>query len=127
VLGPQADGIPWRIGIRHPRRTDSVLATIALSKGALATSGDYERYFEFDGQRYCHILDPRNGRPVNTFQSVSVVAPLCVIAGSCASIAMLEGERENSQLVRAGAPHLIVRRDGTIFGTLATASVSSDS
>jgi hypothetical protein len=86
VVGPQADGAPWRIGIRHPREPNRVLATIALSEGALATSGDYERFFELEGKRYCHILDPRAGRPVDTFQSVSVVAPLCVVAGSCATI-----------------------------------------
>ena len=61
VVGPQPDGAPWRIGIRHPRpsRTDAdeAIAGIELTEGAVATSGDYERYFDIDGERYCHLLD----------------------------------------------------------------------
>ena len=48
VIGTQPDGAPWRIGIRHPRSADAVLATVELSDGAVATSGDYERYFEVE-------------------------------------------------------------------------------
>jgi thiamine biosynthesis lipoprotein len=58
TIGPQPDGCPWRIGIRHPRDADKVVAEIALSQGALATSGDYERFLEIDSRRYCHILEP---------------------------------------------------------------------
>jgi thiamine biosynthesis lipoprotein len=57
VMGPQLDGSPWQIGIQHPRKDGEVVATIAIASGALATSGDYERYFELDGRRYCHLLD----------------------------------------------------------------------
>ena len=89
-LGPQPDGQPWRIGIQDPRASERVVASIAVSSGALATSGDYERYFEWQGQRYCHILDPRSGMPVRHWRSVSVLAPLAIAAGSCASIAMLK-------------------------------------
>ncbi|MBS1136021.1 MAG: thiamine biosynthesis protein ApbE, partial [Burkholderiaceae bacterium] len=53
------------------------------------TSGDYERYIVVDGRRYCHVMDPRTGWPVDHWQSVSVVAPLAVAAGACATIAML--------------------------------------
>ena len=89
AIGPQADGTPWRVGIRHPRVQDAAVAGFDLAAGALATSGDYERYFEIAGQRYCHILNPKTGMPVRYWQSVSVVSPLCVVAGSCATIAML--------------------------------------
>jgi FAD:protein FMN transferase len=60
VIGPQPDGCPWRIGIRHPRVADQMVAEITLSQAAIATSGDYERFLEVDGGRYCHILDPAN-------------------------------------------------------------------
>jgi len=89
AIGPRPDGSPWRVGIRHPREQHAAIAGIDLSEGALATSGDYERFIEIDGRRYCHILDPRTGMPVQAWQSISVVAPLCVVAGSCATIAML--------------------------------------
>ena len=95
ATGPQPDGTPWRVGIRHPRRDGATVATVLLDSGAVATSGDYERYFEISGKRYSHILDPTTGQPVAHWQSVSVVAPLCVVAGSCATIAMLlEGDAE---------------------------------
>jgi thiamine biosynthesis lipoprotein len=83
--------LPWHIGIRHPRREADTLCTVAMEHGALATSGDYERYIEFDGRRYCHILNPRTGMPVDHWQSVSVIAPLCIAAGSTSTIAMLLG------------------------------------
>src|SRR5450756_834850 len=55
VIGAHADGQPWRIGIRDPRERAAVVAEVALSGGALATSGDYERFIEMEGRRYCHI------------------------------------------------------------------------
>ena len=75
AIGPRPDGAPWRIGIQDPRHAESMIAWIPLSRGGLATSGDYERYVEIDGRRYCHILDPRTGMPVRAWQSISVVAP----------------------------------------------------
>jgi len=90
VLGPRPDGQPWMIGIQDPRRKGEVIATIPVVQGGLATSGDYERYFELDGRRYCHILDPRTGMPVSHWRTVSVIAPLAVVAGNCTTIAMLK-------------------------------------
>jgi FAD:protein FMN transferase len=92
VLGPQADGRPWRIGIQDPRDAQRTIASIDIAEGALATSGDYERYFELDGRRFCHILDPRSGMPVTHWRTVSVLAPLAIAAGSATTIAMLLGE-----------------------------------
>ena len=90
VLGPKPEGQAWMIGIQHPRDKNRLLATLPMTQGALATSGDYERYFERDGKRYCHVLDPRSGQPVTHWRSVSVVAPLAVVAGNCSTIAMLK-------------------------------------
>lgn len=92
ALGPQPDGEPWSIGIQHPRDPASTIASIRLARGALTTSGDYERFFELDGKRYCHILNPHTGWPVVGWQSVSVVAPLAVAAGAMSTIAMLKGD-----------------------------------
>jgi thiamine biosynthesis lipoprotein len=90
VIGPTLDGTPWRIAIQHPRgRPGETLARLDVASGALATSGDYERYIVVDGRRYCHVMDPRSGWPVGAFQSVSVVAPLAIAAGACATVAML--------------------------------------
>jgi len=66
-------GEPWRVGIQHPRQPGA-LATMPLHDGeAIGTSGDYQRYFELDGKRYCHLLDPRSGAPVTHTQSLTVL------------------------------------------------------
>ena len=90
ALGPQPDGTPWQVGIAHPRQPGDLLATLPLSRGGLATSGDYERFFELDGKRYCHVLNPRTGWPVQHWQSISVLAPVCSAAGAWATLAMLK-------------------------------------
>ncbi len=64
---------PWRVGIQHPRKPGP-LATLELHDGeAIGTSGDYQRYFELDGKRYCHLIDPRNGQPVQGVQAVTIL------------------------------------------------------
>ncbi|HUX91635.1 MAG TPA: FAD:protein FMN transferase [Gallionellaceae bacterium] len=64
---------PWRVGIQHPRKPGP-LATLELRDGeAIGTSGDYQRYFELDGSRYCHLIDPRSGQPVQGVQAVTVL------------------------------------------------------
>ena len=91
VIGPHADGEPWRIAVQDPRGEQGVtIAHLKVPHGAMATSGDYERYFEHDGRRYSHLLDPRTGWPVEHWRSVSVVAPLAIAAGACATVAMLQ-------------------------------------
>ncbi len=72
ALGTHGDR-PWRVGIQHPR-TPGTLATLELHDGeAIGTSGDYQRYFEVEGQRYCHLIDPRTGRPATGMQSVTLL------------------------------------------------------
>lgn len=72
-------GVPWRVGIRHPRielAGEGVIATLELRDGeAIGTSGDYQRYFELDGRRYCHLIDPRTGEPAQGTQAVTVLIP----------------------------------------------------
>lgn len=114
TTGPKVDGQPWLIGIAHPRRTGELIATVPLGGGALATSGDYERYFEQDGKRYCHVLDPRTGQPVTCWQSVSVMAPRTIAAGACATIAMLKGADGLAFLHQAGLGFLAIDQHGNI-------------
>ena len=114
VIGAQPDGTPWRVGIRHPREPDAVIGTVELDDGAVATSGDYERYFVANGRRYCHLLDARTGWPVEHWQSITVVAPLASLAGSYATIAMLLARDAPTFLAQQDVRHLLVAADGSI-------------
>ncbi len=114
AVGPRPDGSPWMIGILDPRRNGQLLATVPLVSGGLATSGDYERYFELNGRRYCHVLDPRSGQPVTHWRSVSVLAPLAVVAGNCSTIAMLKQAEGLAFLQSTGMAYLAVDHDGQL-------------
>lgn len=122
IAGAHPDGTPWSVGIRHPRNPDMPIAAIELGGGAIATSGDYERFFESGGRRYCHILDARSGWPVNGQASVSVVASHCLVAGAAATIAMLKGPGAGPEwLAGLGLAYLCIDAGGAVRGSLAAA------
>ena len=94
IVGNKPDGIAWKVGITDPRGTETEIASIDIYSGGLATSGDYKRYFIYEGKRYSHILNPKTGFPCAGLRAVSVAANLCTGAGSIATIAMLKDEPE---------------------------------
>ena len=120
VLGPQPMGQPWAIGIQDPRDRKSLIASIAASNGAIATSGDYERYFELDGRRYCHILHPRSGWPVSYWRSVSVQAASALQAGSLATMAMLKEAQAQPFLAQQKVSYLAVDQQGCLHHNQST-------
>jgi thiamine biosynthesis lipoprotein len=121
IVGPHPDGTPWQVGVRNPRAPDAAIASIALPAGGIASSGDYERFFEAGGRRYCHILDARTGWPVEGLASVSVVAEQCLVAGAASTIAMLKGAVEGPRWLESlGLACFCVATDGSTSGTLAT-------
>ncbi len=105
IIGAHSDGSAWRVGIQHPRDKSKVWKTLKLKAGALASSGDYERCMVIDGVRYGHILNPKTGYPVRHLAAVSVVADLCVVAGSAATIAMLKEKDGEKWLKSLGLQH----------------------
>jgi thiamine biosynthesis lipoprotein len=115
VVGRRASGQGWLLGIADPRRVGAVFASMTLHEGALATSGDYERYFEHAGRRYCHVLDPRSGWPAQGWRSVSVSAPACLAAGAISTIAMLKGEHALGFLRGEAVDFLAVDSEGATF------------
>lgn len=118
IIGPRADGSPWRIGVRDPRADNALLHMLELTHGALTSSGDYERCLTIAGVRYGHILNPRTGWPVGHLASVSVVADFCVVAGSASTIAMLKEKDGPDWLAALGLPHLWVDVEGRVGGHL---------
>ena len=117
VIGPQPDGLPWRIGIRHPRNSGALAAEITLTGGGLATSGDYERFIEVDGRRYCHILNPKTGWPAQGLSSVTVISDRCLTAGTLSTIAMLKGRDGDAWLQGRGIRHIAIDDCGQCSGT----------
>lgn len=125
MLGPHTNDDPWDIQIQHPRLPDTVLTTLQLRNGGLASSGDYERCIVKDGKRYGHILDPRTGFSVNGLAAVTVVAKDCLVAGSLATIAMLKGAKGPAWLVEMGVHHLWVDEHGHQGGDLVHTKIST--
>jgi thiamine biosynthesis lipoprotein len=117
VIGPRADGSPWRIGIKHPYNK-GLLDTLLLHDGALASSGDYERCITVNGVRYGHVLNPKTGWPVRHLAAVSVVGDFCVVAGSASTIAMLKEDQGAEWLNDLGLPCLWVDVHGEIGGSI---------
>jgi thiamine biosynthesis lipoprotein len=119
--GHRKDGNPWRVGINTPRSetaVNQVYRAISLSGRAMATSGDYRNFFEFRGKRYSHVIDPRNGYPVeNGVVSATVLADNCTLADGLATALMVMGPDHGLTLVNQldGVECLIVvlQADGT--------------
>jgi thiamine biosynthesis lipoprotein len=109
IIGSHPDKKPWRVGIQHPRDKTKIWKTLKLKTGALASSGDYERCLVIDGVRYGHILNPKTGYPVRQLAAVSVVADLCVVAGSAATIAMLKEKDGEKWLKSLGLQHFVFK------------------
>jgi FAD:protein FMN transferase len=114
VLGPQPNGQAWSIGIPDPSTSKKMLAGLPVVQGGLATSGNYERFFDLDGKRYCHILNPIMGVPVSYWQSVSVLAPTASSAGSCSTVAMLLEEEGLDFLKESGFAYLAIDAKGHV-------------
>lgn len=119
IIGPHPDGASWKVGIQHPRIPNTPIATIDIPKGAIATSGDYERYMIVDGKRYCHILNPKTGLSIQPFYSgLSIVAEQCLVAGSFSTIGLMKS-CENPEWVKdCGLPWLGITQNMEILGTV---------
>ena len=99
-VGTNPEGLPWRIGIKNPDGPGAI-AQVGIANAGLATSGGYERYFEIGGKRVSHLLNPTTGMPVESLASVSVIADQSVVAGSIATIALLKGQADGLDWLRA--------------------------
>jgi thiamine biosynthesis lipoprotein len=102
AAGVRADGKNWRVGINRPRKDaafNEVYKAVSIANRAFATSGDYRNFFEIDGVRYSHVIDPRSGYPVsNGVVSVSIIADNCTLADGLATAIMVMGAEKGVQL-----------------------------
>lgn len=105
ALGRSLEGDPWEVGIRSPRDPDRLVGTLEVSDRAVATSGDYERYFRHGDRRYHHLLDPETGEPRRTrIHSVTVSAAACMAADAATTAVFGMGRGEAGTLLAAGDP-----------------------
>ena len=89
--GKQVDGSEWKVAITNPLEKNNAFALLPISNGAVVTSGNYEKYVEFDGKRYSHIIDPRTGYPSKGIISVTVFAPKAELADALATSVFVMG------------------------------------
>ena len=106
---------PWIIGIRHPRQ-NGMIASVALHHDeSMFTSGDYERFFQYEGKRYPHIIDPRTGQPANQATSVTVLHSSASLADAAATALFVAGDDWPTIANSMGVEHvMLVRPDGKI-------------
>ncbi|MDD5195336.1 MAG: FAD:protein FMN transferase [Candidatus Omnitrophica bacterium] len=96
-------GKPWRIGIKNPEEIQNVMQSEQLFDEAIATSGNYEQYFDYKGKRYSHLISPRTGFPVSdTMVSVSVITKNCTSADSLSTAFFVMGLAEIRSFIAAG-------------------------
>jgi thiamine biosynthesis lipoprotein len=100
ALGRGPDG-PWEIAVRHPRDRERVLAVLPVVNTCVVTSGDYERFFEHEGRRYHHIIDPRTGYPSEGCTSATVVAPDAAAADALATALCVLGPERGLELIES--------------------------
>lgn len=122
--GAKPDGSEWKVGINNPDSEGDIIAYLSIdvedgSRMCVSTSGDYEKYFEADGRRYCHILNPHTGYPTDTgTSSVTVVCENGLMSDGLATVFMLMDRDEALVLAdELGVECLIIDSDGEMYGT----------
>lgn len=116
VQGRHSDGL-WQVGIQNPRDPKQLMALLPVANTAIATSGDYERFFIHDGKRYSHIIDPDTGYPANGCQSVTILASRTFVADALATGVFVLGPDKGLALVNslANIEAVIVDAKGSVY------------
>jgi thiamine biosynthesis lipoprotein len=106
-------GQPWIVGIRHPRVEGEVVTRLPLVDEAISTSGDYERYFEENGRRYHHILNPATGRPTEGILTVTVIGPDGTLTDGLDTAIFVMGVEKGLELIEAYPEYETIIVDAT--------------
>jgi thiamine biosynthesis lipoprotein len=115
VIGDRR-GKPWIVGIRHPRLADQVFTRLPIVDQAISTSGDYERFFEEDGHRYHHIMNPATGKPTEGILSVTVIGPDATMTDGLSTTLFVLGTEKGLALIETldGYEAVIVDAQGKL-------------
>lgn len=114
VSGKKDKETLWKVGIKHPRNTNNLIARFDLKDYAVTTSGDYERFKIINGKRYHHILDPKTGYPGSLSESSTILAPTAEEADATATYVFLLGWEKALKDKNINYPVLIVSSDGSV-------------
>ncbi len=118
LIGEKPGGAAFSIGVQSPASTGELLRVLALKDKSLVTSGTYERYFEYDGQRYHHVLDPFTGFPADRgLSAVTILSDSSLWSDALSTACLLLGVEEGTKLIDSipDAEALFVRTDGTVI------------
>jgi thiamine biosynthesis lipoprotein len=116
VLGDHR-GRPWMVGIRHPDDKDRVVLKMPLADVAMSTSGDYERYFDENGIRYHHIIDPKTGRSASKVRSATIIGPNATMTDGLSKTAFVLGPVKALEILERipGIDAVLVAPDGKVY------------
>ncbi len=120
VFGKKPGREAWKIGVQDPDDHQGLAGVMTVKSGAVATSGDYERYFETGGKRYHHILDPSTGYPADSgLRSVTILAQDCLTADSLATAVFVLGSEKGLRLLKnyKGSEAVLITVAGDILTT----------
>lgn len=119
VIGEKEKGTPWSVGITDPDDESTYFGILSVSDTSVVTSGDYERYFEQNGKRYCHIFDPKTGYPAETdLRSVTVVSQKSVEADAYTTALFVMGfEKAKAFCQTHHIDAVFMRKDHTVYVT----------
>lgn len=114
--GTRSDQMMWKIGLQHPRKPEAILANFSLSGKAVATSGDYQRYFEIDGTRYHHVLNPKTGHPATGVMSATVVTQTVMDADALSTALFVLGPEKGIAFINSleNTEGLLVDHNGSL-------------
>jgi murein DD-endopeptidase MepM/ murein hydrolase activator NlpD len=116
IVGSKPDGEKWKIAIQDPLDPQKWAAIVPLQEGSIATSGDYQRYFEEGGKKFHHLLDPGKGMPASGVHSVTVVAPEALTADALATAVFVLGREAGMRLLESldGVEGAIIDVEGIV-------------
>ena len=120
AFGLKNEAEAWQVGIQHPRKPEEIIASLDVRDKAVATSGDYQRYFIKDNVRFHHILNPKNGWPENQTMSATVIADTVMDADAISTASFILGPKKGIALINS-----LEGAEGMILSKLGSASYSS--
>lgn len=119
LLGKKVDGSKWRIAVQDPQREDDYIGILSVSDQAVITSGGYERYFEEDGVRYHHIIDPSTGYPANHgLTSVTIISSDGTLADALSTSLFVMGKDKAIEYWQSHSDQfdtILIDEEGTVY------------